>query len=322
VTGPGGNTAAGAKGGAVVIGPNGNAHATGGKVGGVSTASGAVVGGARGGVTVGPGGATAHGSRAAVGVGPNGAVAAGGRAVAGTGRYGSGAYGTRFVGASNLAGQGAFVRSGFGYYNSFRPGWYARYPGAWAAAGWLAGSAWSAASWGSASSTVGYAEDSVPFTYDYGHNITYQDGQVYYGDQPAGTEAQYAEQASAIADAGAQAKPGENEQWQALGVFAMVKGDETTSNDIFQLAINKEGILRGNYYNAISDSVTPVAGSLDKKSQRVAWTIGDKKLPVYEAGLYNLTQDNTTMLAHIDKDKTEQYRLFRIEEQKEAQPPQ
>ena len=31
---------------------------------------------------------------------------------------------------------------------------------------------------------------------------------------------------------------------------------------------------------------TPVAGSLDKKNQRVAWTIGDKKFPVYEAGLY------------------------------------
>ena len=73
----------------------------------------------------------------------------------------------------------------------------------WAAAGWVAGSAWSAASWGSACSTVGYAESAAPFTYDYGDNITYQDGQVYYGEQPAGTEAQYAEQASAIADAGA-----------------------------------------------------------------------------------------------------------------------
>src|SRR5262249_44239017 len=151
--------------------------------------------------------------------------------------------------------------------------------------------------------------------------ITYQDGTVYYGDQPAGTEAQYAEQASAIADAGAQAKPPENEQWQPLGIFAMVKGDETTSHDIFQLALNKEGVLRGNYYNAISDSVTPVAGSLDKKSQRVAWTIGDKKFPVYEAGLFNLTQDQTTMLVHVDKDKTEQLRLFRIE-QKDGQPQQ
>jgi hypothetical protein len=99
----------------------------------------------------------------------------------------------------------------------------------------------------------------------------------------------------------------------------MVQGDETSSNDIFQLAMNKDGIVRGNYYNAISDSTTPVTGSLDKKSQRVAWTIGDKKYPVYEAGLYNLTQEQTTMLVHQDKDQTAQYRLFRIEQPKEGE---
>ena len=107
--------------------------------------------------------------------------------------------------------------------------------------------------------------------------------------------------------------------WQPLGVFAMVKGDETTSNDIFQIAMDKNGVIRGNYYNAVADSVTPVVGSLDKTSQRVAWTIGDKKFPVYEAGLYNLTQADTTMLVHFDKDRTEQYRLFRIEQPKEGQ---
>jgi hypothetical protein len=94
----------------------------------------------------------------------------------------------------------------------------------------------------------------------------------------------------------------------------MVQGDETTSNDIFQLAINKDGVVRGNYYNAVNDTTTPVSGSLDKKSQRIAWTIGDQKSPVYETGLYNLSQPDTTMLAHYAKDRTEQYRLFRIEQ--------
>jgi hypothetical protein len=246
-------------------------------------------------------------------------VAAGGRAVAGTGPGGSYAYGTRYVGASNLAGQGASVRSGFGYYNTFNRGWYAQYPGAWAAAGLAAGAAWNAASWDSCSSTCGYEESTPPYNYDYGDNVTYQDGNVYFGDQSAGTEQQYAEQASVLADAGVQAKPAADEKWEPLGVFAMVKGDETTSNDMFQLAINKDGIVRGNYYNAVSDSATPVAGSLDKKTQRVAWTIGDKKFPVYEAGLFNLTKEETTMLAHMDKDKTEQYRLFRIEQPKEGE---
>ena len=99
----------------------------------------------------------------------------------------------------------------------------------------------------------------------------------------------------------------------------MVKGDETTSNDIFQLAINKDGVIRGNYYNAVSDSVTPVFGSLDKKSQRIAWTIGDKKEPVYETGLYNLTEQETAMLVHFSKDHTEQYNLFQVPPQEDGE---
>ena len=101
----------------------------------------------------------------------------------------------------------------------------------------------------------------------------------------------------------------------------MVKGDETTSNDIFQFALNKDGVVRGNYYNTASDSTQPVYGSLDKKGQRIAWTIGDKKDAVYETGLYNLTQDEATMLMHSGKDRTEQYKLFRVEQQDEKKEP-
>src|SRR5262249_45745006 len=162
---------------------------------------------------------------------------------------------------------------GFGYYNNFSPGWYRQYPGAWAAAGLAAGAAWTAASWGSCSSSVGYAEDTAPVYYDYGDTVTYSDGNVYYGDQVAATEEAYADQAAQIVDAGRQAQPPEDEKWQPLGVFAMIKGEETESKDIFQLAINKDGVVRGNYYNATTDTVTPVYGSLDKKTQRLAWSI-------------------------------------------------
>jgi hypothetical protein len=351
VTGPGGNTVGGGKKGAVVVGPNGNVHATGSKGVAVKGPSGAAVAGrhgsvtagpggavatggrgavatgpggtvaagSRGGIATGPGGTVAGGSRGAVAVGPNGAVAAGSRGVAARGPGGTYAAGTRFVAASDLAGQGAYVRNNFRYHNAFYPGWYRRYPGAWFAAGWVAGSAWTAATWGGCASYVGYPVATTAYVYDYGNNITYQDGTVYYDDQPYVSEQQYAEQASQIADTGAQTQPAADEKWQPLGVFAMVKDAETTSNDIFQLAMNKDGVVRGNYYNAVSDATTPVTGALDKKSQRVAWTIGDKKTPVYEAGLYNLTQEQTTMLVHFDKDHTEQYRLFRVEQPKEGQ---
>ncbi|HZZ72656.1 MAG TPA: protocadherin, partial [Pirellulales bacterium] len=154
----------------------------------------------------------------------------------------------------------------------------------------------------------------APIYYNYGDNVTYQDGSVYYGDQVYATQEQFADQSAQIAAAGLQATPPPDDQWQSLGVFAMVQGDETNSNDLFQLALDANGTLRGNYYNAISDSTTPLSGSLDKTSQRLAWTLDGKKTPVYETGLYNVTQAETTMLVHFGKDRTEQYKLFRLEQ--------
>ena len=148
--------------------------------------------------------------------------------------------------------------------------------------------------------------------------MTYQDGSVYYGDTLYASGPDYAVQSAQIAAVGADAQPAADDQWQPLGVFAMVQGDETSSNDLFQLAVDNSGILRGNYYNAISDSATPIVGALDKDSQRVAWHIQGKKSPVYEVGLFNLTQDQSTMLVHYNKDRTEQFKLFRIEQQPDS----
>jgi hypothetical protein len=43
---------------------------------------------------------------------------------------------------------------------------------------------------------------------------------------------------------------------------------------------------------------------------------------VYEAGIANLTKDETTMLVHFSKDKSRQMTLVRIEAPKEGQPGQ
>ena len=57
------------------------------------------------------------------------------------------------------------------------------------------------------------------------------------------------------------------------------------------------------------DTTTPVYGSVDKKTQRAAWTIGKKKDRVFEAGLYNLTAAEAPVLVHIGTDKTQQWLL-------------
>jgi len=96
--------------------------------------------------------------------------------------------------------------------------------------------------------------------------------------------------------------------------LCLVQGDEKTSNNVFQLAVNKDGVIRGNYYDGLTDATTPVYGSVDKKSQRAAWTIGKKKDRVFEAGIYNLTKGETPVLIHIGTDRTQQMLLVRVEQ--------
>ena len=106
----------------------------------------------------------------------------------------------------------------------------------------------------------------------------------------------------------------------AVGVFAMVQGDEKTSNHIFQLSISKQGVIRGNYYDAVTDNTSPVFGAVDQKTQRAAWTVGDRKTPIYEVGIANLTRNETTMLVHYGKDRSQQFTLIRIEEPDTSKP--
>jgi hypothetical protein len=94
----------------------------------------------------------------------------------------------------------------------------------------------------------------------------------------------------------------------------MVQGEGTDGNDLFQIAVNKAGTIRGNYYNALADTTLPVCGSVDKPSQRAAWTVGDRKEPIYEVGFANLTRAETPMLVHFGKDRTQQWTLVRVEQ--------
>ena len=73
------------------------------------------------------------------------------------------------------------------------------------------------------------------------------------------------------------------------------------------------------HYNALTDTTEPVYGSVDKKTQGAAWTVADRKSPMYEAGIANLTKDETTVLVHFGKDNRQQFMLIRIEQPEDKQ---
>jgi hypothetical protein len=270
-----------------------------------------------GGTRTGPGGATVGAGRAGMKVtGPGGNTytkVAGGAAIRGPGGNTVAAgRGASFVNGQFVGGRSwAAVNGNFTRWNSFTPGWYGRYPGAWWPGGWaLAATAWAPAVWATAGPYCGCTGDGC--YYDYGENVTYDDGNVYYGDQPVASAEQYYDQAGQIADAGGQPQ---SEEWLPLGVFAVIaEPDQTQSDKTVQLALNKEGVIRGNLQDSLTDKVIPVTGAVDKETQRVALKLEGNDAVVVETGLYNLTNDEVPVLVHFGPDRQETRTLIRLKQ--------
>lgn len=171
----------------------------------------------------------------------------------------------------------------------------------WRTPAWGALAAWGAWGWGE------------PIPYNYGDNVYYDGGTVYDDGEAVASSEEYAQQAENIATNIPQADADQVE-WMPLGVFALsmdeAQGPEPTI--FIQLAVSREGIVAGTYINTAKDGKQSLEGSVDLKSQRAAWTVVDQKWPVFETGIYNLTQDTAPILVHFADGQTQQRLLVRV----------
>lgn len=309
VAGPGGNAVAGRSRVAIGRGPGGSLSTA--YHGGVALGPhGATAAGGRVGVTTGPIGTVSGATRTAVAARPYVATAYRGGVTVGPGGVAvSGAGAVRTVSGTYYRSAAALSSQAFAVRQNFRD-FAVQYPAL--ALRW-AGPTWRPVVWSALASYGCYPTE--PISYDYGETVVHEGDTVYVNGESAGTIEEYNQHATEIATAGKKAilKP-IGEDFQPLGVFAMVGEGETKSTNIFQLVVNKDGVMRGEYYNALTDETSPVYGSVDKKTLRAAWTVSDRKTPVYEAGIVNLTKSETTMLAHYSTGKSQQFTLIRIEQ--------
>ncbi|MFH1113635.1 MAG: hypothetical protein V1792_06905 [Pseudomonadota bacterium] len=180
-------------------------------------------------------------------------------------------------------------------YNRIPPYWW-RWAGWGAATGWLVG-----------------ASLAAPYYYGYGENVYYYDENVYIDGQIAATAAEYYDGAKALATSAPPVEKTSKEEWLPLGVFGLYQGQSQDSNTVLQLAVNKQGVLSGTYYNLATNTERPVSGMVDQKTQRAAWTFADGKNTdvIMETGLANLTEDRAPALVHFGADKTEQWLMVR-----------
>lgn len=200
--------------------------------------------------------------------------------------------------------------------------------------------------------TVGSNYD--PYPYYYGNNIVYRGDTVYVNGVPYVDALEYYRQALELArlaeelkvedpprevvviDDGPRlappeqdeavpqrlAKPAIEKDWLPMGTFTFL--DEAGRQDehiLIQLATNKEGLIRGNYVDEATDTVRQIVGAVDPKTQRVALQFTDDDELVLECGLWNLTQDTVPLLIHVDKNRTEERTLVRLQDSAGSEPP-
>jgi hypothetical protein len=206
------------------------------------------------------------------------------------------------------------VRNSFNASNVYRPQWWRDHPETWVPSGWIPGAAWHPTPWGAIAEFCGYG-NAAPISYNYGVNVTAQNGNVFVDAQNVGSTGDFSLQAAKIAQAGVAAEASPTDQWQPLGVYAMVRDEQQHPQLIVQLAINKQGILRGNYIDELTESTLPIRGAVDNASKRAAWLVGGNKQTVMEAGLSDLTDPETPALIHKNG-KTDHWILVRLDQPK------
>jgi hypothetical protein len=197
------------------------------------------------------------------------------------------------------------VTGGYGYYNGW--GTQGAYYG-WRAPTYAAVGAFCGASLANAQ----------PIYYGYGDggNVYYEDNSVYVNGQPAGTSEQYAQQALSYVAAAPPPEQAQQEDWLPLGVFALSREDTGDSQALLELAVHKQGVLAGTYYNEATGASRPLKGTIDQKSQRAVVGFADGKNTdlALETGIYNLTQQESPALLHQGTEESTPVLLVRLPE--------
>jgi len=211
--------------------------------------------------------------------------------------------------------RGGFVRGGYNYYGGWvgRGPYYAWSPVTWAAMGTFFGAAWVNA-------------HPTYYAYGQGGNVYYENNVVYVNGQAEGSPEQYYQQAQALAAAAPPTDQinGQQQEWLPLGVFALTSEDTGDSQAVVQLAVNKQGVIAGTYYNEANQVNRPIQGTVDLNTQRAAMGFADKKNAdlVLETSVNNLTQDEAPALLHYGAEQSQPMLLVRLKQPAGQAPSQ
>lgn len=175
----------------------------------------------------------------------------------------------------------------------FTPQWYGDHPNAWQYTHPHA-DAWAVATTAGAAAWLGW--DTVP-AYGYG---------TYYSETPS---EEVAAEADALASNGSQ-EVDENGEWLNIGTYALAPKGSRDATLMLTLAVDKDGILRGTYFDLISNSAQTIQGAIDKESRRAAWRVGEGQV-TFQTTLNDLTADTAAVSLQFENGQTALWSLAR-----------
>ena len=66
--------------------------------------------------------------------------------------------------------------------------------------------------------------------------------------------------------------------------------------------------------NQLTNEKSQIYGQLDKKTQRISWTIGENNTTVFDTSLAALTKDDSQVLVHYGPNNTGTMALIRLQQ--------
>ena len=181
--------------------------------------------------------------------------------------------------------------------------------------------------WAAVTNFVYATSPPQPVYIDYGTTVVYEGDKVYVDNKEVPAES-YTEPVRALATTVEQPPPpfppaedAKLSEWLPLGVFALAQEEKGDPLMFFQISISRDGKVSGGYESVLTGDQKPIAGQVDKKTQNVAWRIGENLGTVFATSLANLTQDVSTVAVHFGKDRVQNWLLVRMPDPQPADQP-
>jgi hypothetical protein len=104
--------------------------------------------------------------------------------------------------------------------------------------------------------------------------------------------------------------PGE---WMTLGVYTISTGPGDEGTRLVELAVDKHGHIRGNYYDSIANVSHNITGHIHEPTQQVQWRLDTNQQLVFFTPLSQLTQSQGVVYVKLPSGKQQQWQLARME---------